>query len=71
MCDDSAVASKGAAGAPEVLIGKHRGGFPTLSREADLPTERDVVAYPLVNVTKKIIEIMRGYKTRPNNFIPL
>ena len=50
---------------------EHGLGFASLAREAELAPKCDVIRDPLVNIVKKIIEVMRGYKTRPNYFGPI
>lgn len=68
MCDAKAVADKSAAGAPDNSVKEHRLSFAALAREPEFSPEGYVVRNPPINLTKKIIEIMRGYKSGPDNF---
>lgn len=50
---------------------EQREGLAAMAWKSKLSPEGDVIAYPVVNITKKIVEIMHSYKSRPNNFTPL
>ncbi len=68
----NSVDPEGSAGAPEHKLAHEQGfDFSPLPGEAELPPEFGVVRNPPVNIVKKIIEIMRGYKTTPNYFSPV
>ena len=42
-----------------------------MSWEPKFPTERDVIVNPSTNVSKKLIQVLEGYKTRFDNFRPI
>ena len=70
-CDsESAVATKVAAGAPESLS-EDGFGLSAMAGEIKFPSDGDIIREPCINLTQKVIEIMRGYKTGPNYFIPV
>ncbi len=65
------VEPEGSAGAPESLVCEHGPGLTPLPGEAKLPPEIDVIGKPCINLTQKVIKIMRSYKTGDNYFIPI
>ena len=67
---DSPVTTKVEAGAPEALR-EHGHSLASLPGESKFPPEDDVIGKPVINLTQKVVEIMRGYKTGPNYFIPV
>jgi len=46
-------------------------GPASVAGESKFPPKSDVIVNPRVNVTRKIVEIMESYKSRPNNFRPI
>ena len=42
-----------------------------MPRKTKLPTESHIVLDPRVNLTKKIVEIVRGYESRANDLYTL